>query len=328
MNEHSQDSKVTLKEVPSVKEAGKVEKAESTEQLQAENVDASASSDESKTNQQDDTVDSKSDSSKKENDSSVIDPLSLIDEHEEEISVDGETVRMRGIYLLPNLFTAAALFFGFYAIVTSINGNFETAAVAILAAMIFDGLDGRVARITHTQSKFGAEFDSLADMVSFGVAPAMVMFNWGLSTLSTFGFFCAFIYVACAALRLARFNTQIDTADKNVFSGLASPSAACLLACVIWACVDVGWVGEELPTQLGVLAGCLTAVVGFLMILNVPYNSFKGLDLRGRVPFVVMIFIVFILGLIMLDPARILLSGFLLYALSGPVMAIYKKLSE
>ena len=257
---------------------------------------------------------------------SDLESLILIDEHEEEVHVDGITVRRRGIYLLPNLFTTAALFSGFYAIVSSMNGKFEAAAMAIFVAMVLDGLDGRVARMTNTQSKFGAEYDSLADMVSFGVAPALVMFSWALSGLGKFGWAMAFIYVACAALRLARFNTQIDTADKNFFSGLASPAAAAVVAGVVWVCQDYNWVGSELPFEVSVLAGIVTAIVGFLMILNVPYNSFKGLDLKGRVPFVVMIVIILLFGLITLDPARILLSGFVIYAASGPVVAAYKKL--
>jgi CDP-diacylglycerol--serine O-phosphatidyltransferase len=254
------------------------------------------------------------------------DPLILIDEHEEEVSVDGKTERRRGIYLLPNLFTTAALFSGFYAIVSGMNGKFEAAAIAIFVAMILDGLDGRVARLTNTQSKFGAEYDSLADMVSFGVAPALVMFSWALADLGKFGWACAFIYVACAALRLARFNTQIDTADKNYFSGLASPAAAAVVAGIVWVCHDVGWVADALPTEVSIVAGCITALVGFLMILNVPYHSFKGLDLRGRVPFVVMIAVVLIFGLVMLDPAKVLLAVFALYALSGPVLGVRQKL--
>ena len=253
---------------------------------------------------------------------SAIDSLTLIDEHEEEVSVDGETVKLRGIYLLPNLFTTAALFSGFYAVVASMNGKFEVAAIAIFAAMILDGLDGRVARLTNTTSKFGAEYDSLADMVSFGVAPALVMFSWALSGLGKFGWACAFVYVACAALRLARFNTQIETADKNFFSGLASPSAAAVVAGLVWVCHEEGWVGTALPTELAIVAGLATAGTGLLMILNVPYHSFKGLDFRGRVPFVAMIAVVFGFGLVMLDPARVLLSAFVLYALSGPLLAV------
>ena len=258
----------------------------------------------------------------------AIESLNIIDEHEEEVSVDGKTVRRRGIYLLPNLFTTAALFFGFYAVVSGMQGKFEAAAIAIFVAMILDGLDGRVARLTNTQSKFGAEYDSLADMVSFGVAPALVMFSWALSGLGKFGWACAFIYVACAALRLARFNTQIDTADKNYFSGLASPAAAAVVASIIWVCHDEGWVGSGVPFEMAVVAGCLTGLVGILMILNVPYHSFKGLNLRGRVPFVVMIAVVLLFGLVMLDPPRVLLVSALIYACSGPVSVLLKKLGR
>lgn len=257
---------------------------------------------------------------------STIDALTLIDDHEEEVDVGGQKVRRRGIYLLPNLFTTAALFSGFFAIIAGMHGRFEAAAVAIFVAMVMDGLDGRVARLTNTQSKFGAEYDSLADMVSFGVAPALVMFSLALSGLGKFGWACAFVYVACAALRLARFNTQIDTADKNFFSGLASPSAAAVIAGVIWVCHDAGWVGSELPVEMAIASGLITGLVGFLMILNVPYHSFKGLDLKGRVPFVVMILIVLLFGVVMMDPARVLLGGFMIYALSGPVAAAVKKL--
>jgi CDP-diacylglycerol--serine O-phosphatidyltransferase len=249
----------------------------------------------------------------------------LVDEHEEEVSENGRTVRHQGIYLLPNLFTTAALFAGFYAIIVAMRGDFENAAIAIFFAMVLDGLDGRIARLTNTTSKFGAEFDSLADMVSFGIAPALVMFSWALGDLGKFGWSAAFFYVACAALRLARFNTQIDTADKNYFTGLASPAAAAIIASTVWVCHDLGWVGKALPIELSVLVGILTAAVGFLMIANFPYYSFKGIDLRRRVPFVVMIAMVLVFGLITLDPPSILLVGFLAYALSGPIMQGMKR---
>ena len=249
----------------------------------------------------------------------------LVDEHEEEVSENGETVRYRGIYLLPNLFTTAALFAGFYAIIAAMRGDFENAAVAIFFAMVLDGLDGRIARLTNTSSKFGEEFDSLSDMVSFGVAPALVVFSWALGDLGKFGWSTAFIFVACAALRLARFNTQIDTADKNYFTGLASPAAAAILASTVWVCHDLGLVGTALPHELSILVGLLTAVTGFLMIANFPYYSFKGIDFRGRVPFVVMIAVVLVFGLITLDPPSILLVAFLGYALSGPVMQVVKR---
>ena len=261
---------------------------------------------------------------KEQSDTSNVAPRMdlLVDEHEEEVSENGRTVRHQGIYLLPNLFTTGALFAGFYAIIAAMRGDFENAAVAIFFAMILDGLDGRIARLTNTSSKFGAEYDSLADMVSFGVAPALVMFSWGLEGLGKFGWSTAFIYVACAALRLARFNTQIETADKNYFTGLASPAAAAIIAGTVWVCNDLGWAGSELPRELAVSVGVLTATVGFFMIANFPYYSFKAIDFRGRVPFVVMIAVVFVFGLITLDPPSVLLAGFVIYALSGPLAQV------
>lgn len=247
-----------------------------------------------------------------------------IDEHEEEISVDGRTVRRKGIYLLPNLFTTGALFAGFYAIIAAMRGDFESAPIAIFFALVLDGLDGRVARLTNTSSKFGAEYDSLSDMVSFGVAPALVMFSWALGDLGKFGWSAAFIYVACAALRLARFNTQIGSTDKNYFTGLASPAAASIVASSVWVCHDLGWVGDAVPHELAVVVGVLTATVGILMISNFPYHSFKGIDFHGRVPFVVMIAVVLVFGLVTLDPPSILLVAFLAYAVSGPVIQLVK----
>jgi len=249
----------------------------------------------------------------------------LVDEHEEEISVDGRTVRHKGIYLLPNLFTTGALFAGFYAVIVAMRGDFENAAVAVFLAMVLDGLDGRIARLTNTSSKFGGEYDSLADMVSFGVAPALVVFSWSLGDLGKFGWSAAFIYVACAALRLARFNTQIETADKNYFTGLASPSAAGIIASTVWVCHDQGLVGDAVPKELAVLVGLLTALVGFLMIANFPYYSFKAIEQRRRVPFVVVIAVVFVFGLITLDPPSILLTAFLAYAVSGPVILVLRR---
>lgn len=246
----------------------------------------------------------------------------LVDEHEEEVSENGRTVRRKGVYLLPNLFTTGALFAGFYAVIAAMRGDFESAAIAVFFAMVFDGLDGRVARLTHTSSKFGAEYDSLSDMVSFGVAPALVVFSWALGGLGKFGWSAAFIYVACAALRLARFNTQIDTADKNYFTGLASPAAAGIIASTVWVCHDLGWVGSALPGELSIVVGILTATVGFLMVANFRYYSFKDIDFRGRVPFAVMFAVVLVFGLVTLDPPRILLLAFLAYAASGPVLQV------
>lgn len=249
----------------------------------------------------------------------------LVDEHEEEVSENGQTVRRQGIYLLPNLFTTGGLFAGFYAIIAAFRGDFESAPIAIFVAMVFDGLDGRIARLTNTSSKFGEEYDSLADMVSFGVAPALVMFSWGLGDMGKFGWSAAFIYVACAALRLARFNTQIDTADKNYFTGLASPAAAGVLASMVWVCHDAGLEGASLPYELGVLMVALTAITGMLMMANVPYHSFKGIDFRGRVPFVVIFLVVLVIGLVTVDPPRILLAAALVYAASGPVLRVVRR---
>ena len=248
----------------------------------------------------------------------------LVNELEEEVSENGRTVRRQGIYLLPNLFTTGALFAGFYAVIAAMRGNFEAAAIAIFFALVFDGLDGRIARLTNTSSKFGAEYDSLSDMVSFGVAPALVMFSWALGGLGKLGWSAAFIYVACAALRLARFNTQIDDTDKNYFTGLASPAAACIIASMVWVCHDLGLVGGNLPHELAIIVGLLTATVGFLMVANFPYYSFKGIDFRGRVPFVVIFLVVLVFGLVTVDPPSIFLITFLAYAASGPILAIHR----
>jgi CDP-diacylglycerol--serine O-phosphatidyltransferase len=247
---------------------------------------------------------------------------SLIDDHEEEVSENGRTVKRRGVYLLPNLFTTGALFCGFYAVVAAMRGDFETAPIAILFALVFDGLDGRVARLTNTQSKFGAEYDSLSDMVSFGVAPALVMFSWGLGELGKFGWSAAFVFVACAALRLARFNTQVGVADQHYFTGLASPAAACIMASAVWVLNDMGLVGTALPLELAGLLGVLTILVAVLMVANVPYLSFKDFDLHGRVPFVVIFFVVLVFALVTVDPPKVLLLASLCYAASGPVLAL------
>lgn len=250
---------------------------------------------------------------------------SLIDDHEEEVSENGQTVRRRGVYLLPNLFTTGALFCGFYAVVAAMRGDFQTAPIAILFALVFDGLDGRVARLTNTSSKFGAEYDSLADMVSFGVAPALVMLSWALGDLGKFGWAAAFIYVACAALRLARFNTQVGVGDQDYFTGLASPAAACILACVVWVFNDMGFGGGQMPVELAAAMALLTALVAVLMVANVRYYSFKGLDLQGRVPFVMILVVVLGFALVTVDPPKILLLWSLGYAISGPLVALLSR---
>ncbi|MFO8025551.1 CDP-diacylglycerol--serine O-phosphatidyltransferase [Thiohalophilus sp.] len=224
----------------------------------------------------------------------------------------------RGIYLLPNLFTTAALFSGFYAIVAAMHGRFEPAAIAIFVAMLLDGIDGRVARLTNTQSDFGAEYDSLSDMVSFGLAPALVIYEWALSDLGKLGWLAAFIYTATAALRLARFNTQVEHADKRYFQGLASPSAAAIIAGGVW-------VGEHytiFPGQFAYLVWAITVLVGLLMVSNVRYYSFKTFNLRNRVPFVAILVIVLVLVLVSANPPVVLFSVFAAYALSGPVLTL------
>lgn len=241
-----------------------------------------------------------------------------IDEHVEEVHEGGKKVRRKGVYLLPNLFTTAALFSGFYAIISAVHGNFEFSALAIFAAMIFDGLDGRVARMTNTTSEFGVQYDSLSDMVSFGVAPALIMYYWALVDLGKFGVGVAFVYVAGAALRLARFNTQVGEVDSRYFIGLASPAAAAVVAGMVWAGFDV-----EMAGRPSIIAGVITALMGLLMVSNVKYSSFKELDLRGRVPFVMILVMVLVFGVVAIDPPRILLGLFGLYAASGLVMWVW-----
>ena len=230
----------------------------------------------------------------------------------------------KGIYLLPNLFTTGALFSGFYAVVAGMNGDFENAAVAIFVAMVLDGLDGRVARMTNTQSDFGAEYDSLADMVSFGVAPALVAFSWALQDLGKVGWVAAFVYCAGAALRLARFNTQLAVADKNYFTGLASPSAAAIVAGNIWVFTESGTQGADAAWWMAIIV----TAAGLLMVSNFKYHSFKGLDLRGKIPFVALLAIVMGFAIVSIDPATVLLAVFMLYALSGPAWAVKEKLFD
>lgn len=226
--------------------------------------------------------------------------------------------RHRGIYLLPNLFTTGAMFSGFYAITSAINERFEVAAIAIFVAMILDGLDGRVARMTHTQSEFGVQYDSLSDMVSFGVAPGLVMYLWAFSSLGKLGLFAAFVHTAGGALRLARFNTQVETADKRYFQGLPSPAAAAILAGFLWVSVEYNYEVESLKF----IALILTISTGLLMVSNFRYSSFKEIDFKGRVPFVATIIVMLSLAFIMIQPPAMLFLLFLAYAISGPVITL------
>ena len=239
--------------------------------------------------------------------------------------------RRRGIYLLPNLFTTAALFAGFYAIVAAMNDRFEYAAVAVFIAMLLDGVDGRVARLTNTQSDFGAEYDSLSDMVSFGLAPALVMYEWSLSSMVSMGWqwgklgwLAAFIYTACAALRLARFNTQVGLADKRYFQGLPSPSAAAVLMGMVWVMVDAGVKGPDLILP----AFIMTVAVGVLMVSNIFYYSFKEVNFKGKVPFITILIGVLALSLASIDPPKILFAIFFGYALSGPLLSVFRRLRK
>ena len=223
--------------------------------------------------------------------------------------------RRRGIYLLPNAFTTAALFAGFFAIVQAMNLNFETAAIAIFAAMVLDGMDGRVARITNTQSAFGEQFDSLSDMVSFGVAPALVMYEWILRDLGKWGWLAAFVYCAGAALRLARFNTNIGAVDKRFFQGMPSPAAAALIAGFVWLAID-----NKLPVKevwMPWVAFGLTLYAGLSMVSNAPFYSGKALDVRHRVPFGVMVLVLVLFVVVSSDPPVALFGLFVGYAVSG-----------
>ncbi len=228
--------------------------------------------------------------------------------------------RRRGIYLLPNLITSAALFAGVFAIVSAANGNFVSAALAIFVSLLFDTADGRVARWTRTDSDFGAEYDSLSDMVAFGVAPAMVAYFWGLNSLGRIGWIATFIYVACAALRLARFNTQ---GDNESFTGLASPSAAAIIACTVWVWGDV--VGGT-PSAFAVSAvGMLVVLIALLMVSNFHYFSPKQIDVKNRVPFVTLVLAAIVFAVLVADPPKVLLVIFSVYALSGPVAFVVRR---
>lgn len=243
-------------------------------------------------------------------------------------SVPVRPPRHRGIYLLPNLFTTGAMFAGFYAIVASIGGDFSSAAIAVFVAALLDGMDGRVARLTGTQTEFGVQYDSLSDLISFGLAPSLVMYTWSLSTLKEYGptwgkigWAAAFIYAACAALRLARFNTQVGVIDKRYFQGLASPAAAAVCMSFVWSMDKFGIIGEEVCFVTPVIA----VIVGLLMVSRFRYYSFKSLPMGGdgRVPFLWIIVGVLVLVPFFIDPPRVLFVVFTLYLLSGPVMTLW-----
>ena len=239
--------------------------------------------------------------------------------------------RSRSIYLLPNLFTTGGLFGGFFAIIAASQGRFEAACVAIFVAAVLDGIDGRVARMTNTQSDFGMQYDSLADLVSFGMAPALVMYHWALVSMKLdgapfgkVGWLAAFLYAACAALRLARFNSQVASVDKRVFIGLASPAAAGLVASFVWTFHDLGWSGSELRYA----ALVVTAVAGLLMVSRLRYSSFKGSGdgpKAERVPFAAMLGAIVVLIALVIDPPKLLFTAAVLYALSGPLLWLRRR---
>lgn len=229
--------------------------------------------------------------------------------------------RRKGIYVLPNLFTLAALFGGFYAIVMAINGRFDQAAIGIFCAMILDSLDGRVARMTNTQSAFGEQMDSLSDMVSFGAAPALISYVWALKGLGRWGWLAAFVYCACAALRLARFNVNTTVVDKRYFQGLPSPAAAALIAGFIWVATDQGLKGSHLAWPMFILA----LFAGLTMVTNVPFYSFKDVRMKRSVPFVVIVLIAIAIALINVDPPTVLFGIFVVYGLSGYMVYFWRK---
>lgn len=232
--------------------------------------------------------------------------------------------KRRGIYILPNLLTTGALFFGFFAIIQATMKNFETAAIAVLIALILDGLDGRVARLTNTSSEFGKEFDSLSDVICFGLAPALMLFEWSLSAVGKIGWLCAFVYVAATALRLARFNTY-SAAEPGFFQGLPCPPAAAFLVTWMWVIEGTSFSGS---TIIGVVTTILISAMAIGMVSSIPYLSFKNLDLKGRIPFVAAIAMVFAIALISFDPPRVLFIMLLAYAVSGPILWMLRKLKK
>ena len=242
-------------------------------------------------------------------------PEDNVSEQEAPVLTRRQQLRKKGIYLIPNLFTLAALFGGFYAIVMAMGGQYELAAVGIFCAMVLDSFDGRVARLTGTASEFGEQMDSLSDMVSFGAAPALVVYTWALNGLGKVGWIVAFVYCACGALRLARFNTNIGVVDKRYFQGLPSPAAAAIVAGFVWAATYLGFSGDDVNW----LALLLTLYAGLSMVTNIPFYSFKVINFRKLVPFSVLVLIALVIALIAFRPALVLFGIFLCYGVSGYV---------
>ena len=245
------------------------------------------------------------------------------------LSNDGIVVRKRrkGIYILPNLFTLAGLFGGFYAVVMAVNGEFDKAAIGVFLAMVLDSLDGRVARMTNTQSAFGEQMDSLSDMVSFGAAPALICYIWALQGLGRWGWLAAFVYCACAALRLARFNVNTGVVDKRYFQGLPSPAAAALVAGFIWLMTDLGFDGADKLWGISIpwITFAMALYSGLTMVTNVPFYSFKDLSMKKSVPFAVLVLIALGIAVINIDPPIVLFGVFVAYGLSGYLIYGWRK---
>ena len=227
----------------------------------------------------------------------------------------------KGLYVLPNLFTLAALFGGFYAIVMAMNGNFEQAAIGVFCAMVLDSLDGRVARMTNTQSAFGEQMDSLSDMVSFGAAPALIAYVWGLTSLGRWGWIAAFVYCACAALRLARFNVNTAVVDKRFFQGLPSPAAAALVTGFIWLMTEA----QIDPGQVRWVMFAVTLFAGLTMVTNAPFYSFKDIKMKKSVPFTVIVLVALLIAVVNIHPPIVLFAAFMVYGISGYVLYAVRK---
>ena len=245
----------------------------------------------------------------------------------DEVAEHGSTLppRRKGIYILPNLFTVAALFGGFYAIVMAMNDRFDSAAIGVFCAMVLDSLDGRVARMTRTQSAFGEQMDSLSDMVSFGAAPALIVYEWALRGLGKAGWIAAFVYCACAALRLARFNTNIGIVDKRFFQGLPSPAAAAMVTGLIWVLDDYGFKDAARVDWLAWMAFGVTLYAGLTMVTNVPFYSFKDISFKRSVPFIVIVAIALGIAVVNIDPPLVLFAAFCIYGFSGYAVYAYKR---
>jgi CDP-diacylglycerol--serine O-phosphatidyltransferase len=250
-----------------------------------------------------------------------------VDEHEEEVIEQGQPIRRKGIYILPNLFTTGNLFCGFYSIILAQNGMFGNACIAIFIAMILDTLDGRVARMTNTTSKFGEQYDSLADMLTFGIAPAFLSYFWSLQELGKLGWIIAFVYTACTALRLARFNAQISDVVSKYFTGLPSPSSAGVITSLVWMLHDFELLSKfELQSKfiVNVIVATVTLAVAMLMVSNIKYSSFKSIDFKGRVHFIFGVCAVLLFVVIFVHPPRVLFLIFAAYSMSGLLLSMLK----